>query len=210
MAVERWTPERRRERTREALLDAATTVFAQRGFHGASLDEIAETAGYTRGAIYKHFADKEDLLLAVFTRTNERILAEFSEFAGANETFDLLDVHAIAMKWSDVMTRAELHALLLELQLYGLRNPEVRERLVAQSRANAQLIADFIEQHAAELGETLPMPAEDLAMIFGITSDAFSLAAHFNPDARRLYETFLDLFIRALRDSDAETSPRPS
>ena len=51
MPVERWTPERRRELTRTALIEAAAQVFARRGFYGASLDEIAETAGFTRGAI---------------------------------------------------------------------------------------------------------------------------------------------------------------
>ena len=64
--VEKLTPARRRELTRAALLDAAASVFAQRGFEGASLDEIAEAAGFTRGAIYKNFDGKEDLFFAVF------------------------------------------------------------------------------------------------------------------------------------------------
>ena len=64
VAVEKWTPERRRQLTRDTLIEAAAAVFARRGFHGASLDEIAETAGFTRGAIYKNFADKEDLFFA--------------------------------------------------------------------------------------------------------------------------------------------------
>src|SRR5262249_10424519 len=76
---ERWTPERRRQLTRDALLDAAASVFAKRGFHGASLDEIAATAGYTRGAIYKHFADKDELLHEVCVRLNERSFAEFDD-----------------------------------------------------------------------------------------------------------------------------------
>src|SRR2546430_8969285 len=57
MAVEKLTPERRRQLTRDTLLDAAAVVFARRGFHGASLEEIAETAGVTRGALYKHLID---------------------------------------------------------------------------------------------------------------------------------------------------------
>src|SRR5262249_23184157 len=88
MPVEKWTPERRKQRTREALLDAAAMVFAKRGFQGASLDEIAETAGYTRGAIYKHFADKEQLLHEVCARLNERTFAEFDELPDADKPLD--------------------------------------------------------------------------------------------------------------------------
>ena len=65
MTVERWTPERRMERTRAALIASARHVFATRGFEGASLDEIADAAGYTRGAIYRHFANMEEMGLAL-------------------------------------------------------------------------------------------------------------------------------------------------
>ncbi|MFP5380534.1 MAG: TetR family transcriptional regulator, partial [Vicinamibacteria bacterium] len=66
--VEKLTPERRRQQTRDVLIEAATEVFARRGFEGAALEEIAETAGFTRGAIYKNFAGKEDLFFAVTDR----------------------------------------------------------------------------------------------------------------------------------------------
>src|SRR4249920_287327 len=99
MAVEKWTPERRRQRTREALLDAAAAVFAARGFQGASLDEIAETAGFTRGAIYKNFADKEELFLAVFDQINEQVLNAFAQRLeqGVSAVFD---APALAKMWA--------------------------------------------------------------------------------------------------------------
>src|SRR5689334_187299 len=77
--TERWTQERRREHTRNLLLDAAEEVFTAKGFEGASLDEIAETAGYTRGAIYKHFADKAELFLEMNSRFNEQIFTGFQD-----------------------------------------------------------------------------------------------------------------------------------
>ena len=98
MEVEKWTPERRVARTRQALIDSARQVFAQRGFEGASLDGIAEAAGYTRGAIAKHFANKEDLFFAVVDDFNERVLQDFDEQVGhdANSAFD---GDAIASIW---------------------------------------------------------------------------------------------------------------
>lgn len=63
--AERWTRERRLEHTRGLLLEAAEEVFAEKGFAAATLDDIAHAAGYTKGAIYKHFATKEELFLGV-------------------------------------------------------------------------------------------------------------------------------------------------
>src|SRR2546421_3055957 len=80
--VDKLTPERRRELTRTALTDAAADVFAKRGFHAASLDEIAETAGFTRGAIYKNFENKEELFFAVIERRVDAQLTRFREVIG--------------------------------------------------------------------------------------------------------------------------------
>src|SRR3954447_1017216 len=77
--VDKLTPERRRELTRTTLIDAAADVFAKRGFHAASLEEIAETAGFTRGAIYKNFENKEELFFAVIERRIDAQLTRFRE-----------------------------------------------------------------------------------------------------------------------------------
>jgi len=55
----------RRARTRQALLDAAAELFAERGVEGASVDAVAEAAGRTSGAVYDHFGSKEGLLFAL-------------------------------------------------------------------------------------------------------------------------------------------------
>ena len=60
--AQRWTRERRPEHTRTMLLDAAEELFARKGFSATALEEIAEAAGYTRGAIYAHFGGKEELI----------------------------------------------------------------------------------------------------------------------------------------------------
>jgi AcrR family transcriptional regulator len=203
VAVEKWTPERRRQLTRDALLDAAALVFARRGFHGASLEEIAETAGFTRGAIYKNFTDKEDLLLAVWERVNERTLREFDELLDEGGlVLDADHVAAVATKWRELQTRDHDASVLdLEFTLYLLRNPEARDRVLAHRRASTRRIARFIEQRAAAAAVELPMPAEDLANIFLITSGGFTTATLVDPELARLYEPFLDLLTRAFAAS---------
>ena len=209
--TERWTPERRRQRTRDALLDAAVTVFAKRGFHGASLDEIAETAGYTRGAIYKHFADKEEMLHAACARLNDQVIAEFAAMPGADvplQRYEAADIEAIGEQWREVMeVDADFTAVMLEYQLYALRNPEARERARVFRHANQQRIADYIRSLAERSGERVSVPIDDLAAIFGTASDAFSQLRLVDDDAVRLFGLFLTVFVRGLRaltdDEDA-------
>ena len=55
--------------TRSLLIDAAAKAFAERGYAAASIDAIAEKAGFSKGAFYSNFASKEDLVLAVLQRT---------------------------------------------------------------------------------------------------------------------------------------------
>ena len=63
---QRLSRQDRKERTRADLVAAAREVFMRRGFHGASLEEISDHAGYTKGAVYSNFAGKDELFLAVF------------------------------------------------------------------------------------------------------------------------------------------------
>src|ERR1700686_5885218 len=64
--------------TRRRLFDGAEAVFARRGFHGASVEEIARESGATTGALYSNFASKEDLFLALF---EERIAADVGDYS---------------------------------------------------------------------------------------------------------------------------------
>jgi AcrR family transcriptional regulator len=209
--VEKWTPERRKQRTREALLDAAATIFAKRGFQAASLDEIAETAGYTRGAIYKHFADKEELLHEVCARLNERTFAEYDELPGMDQPIDAVDVEQVAAHWRRTVERdTEFRIVMLEFLLHALRNPEQRARAREFSRANREAIADYMTQRAVETGEKLSLPVEDLAALFGIASDGFAQAALIDPDSGRLFGVLIDLVLRGMQSYEAEADQHRS
>src|SRR5271165_3909467 len=85
MAIEPLSPERRRQQTREHLLQAAAQVFAERGFHGTSLDEVAAAAGFSKGAVYSNFRNKEDLFLALLAWVYSQ------EMQGLRETLERLE-----------------------------------------------------------------------------------------------------------------------
>jgi len=75
----------RSEATRSALLGAARSLFTERGYSAVSTEEIVRAAGVTRGALYHHFRDKQDLFRAVF-ETIEQEMAERVAMAALSET----------------------------------------------------------------------------------------------------------------------------
>ena len=84
----RVTRSERKARTREELLLAARAVFIRRGFHGATLDEIAEEAGYTKGAVYSNFAGKDDLYLALLDAHYDDRITAYVEMMLDEPTFE--------------------------------------------------------------------------------------------------------------------------
>ncbi len=70
------TRKERQARTRELLMDSAAAVASRRGIERASLDEVAERAGFTKGAVYANFANKDQLFLAMLDAHFDARLAE--------------------------------------------------------------------------------------------------------------------------------------
>src|SRR2546423_7904352 len=110
--VNKLTPERRRELTRTTLVEAASEVFADKGYYGASLEEIAEAAGFTRGAIYSNFGNKEELLLAVLDYFLDIQLDAVSGVLGAEEGDPVTDAVAAMGAWQSAQRLTSTWAAL--------------------------------------------------------------------------------------------------
>lgn len=78
---------RRSARTRERILQAATEVFARRGFHGARVADIAEQAGIAYGLVYHHFRNKDEILAAIFSERWSRYVQYIEEMSGSQQSF---------------------------------------------------------------------------------------------------------------------------
>jgi AcrR family transcriptional regulator len=190
------------ERTRAALIASARHIFATRGFDGASLDEIADAAGYTRGAIYRHFANKEDLFFAVSGALNTEVLDTFAEELDLGSGSAIDDHRMAAATWMKALAgNKEIWALNLEFSLYQYRNPAVQERSADQRRQNLETVTSFMEHYWVEQGLTSKVPAETIAAILLNVSDGFVQAARVDTDTEDLFATFLDLFIPAVMES---------
>lgn len=197
--AERWTRERRLEHTRSLLLDAAQDVFAEKGFTPATLDDIAHAAGYTKGAIYKHFATKEELFLAVSDRYWRRYFDNFTEVMLAAKQVGARERDDIAARWRQLSRDrgAEHAALGHEFTLYLLRNPEARERVAGKRSEVVDGLAAFIVSGVERLGGTLLIPATTLAQVLIATSDAIVLNSEL--DDVDLYRPIVDMYTSAIK-----------
>lgn len=197
--VEQWTRERRLERTRSLLLDAAEAVFGEKGFTPASLDDIAQTAGYTKGAIYKHFATKEDLFLAVSDRYWRRYFDNFAEVMSTSHQLEVRELDEIARRWRQLSRDrgAEHAALGLEFTLYLLRNPEVRNRVAAKRSEVVEALAKFIVEGIDRLGGALRVSPLTFAQVLIATSDAIVLGSEL--DDVDLYRPIVEMYTSAIK-----------
>ncbi|HXQ54432.1 MAG TPA: TetR/AcrR family transcriptional regulator [Actinomycetes bacterium] len=154
MAV-RLSRAERREQTRQELLSAAEACFVTRGFHATSVDQVAERAGYTKGAVYSNFAAKEDLFFAIYERRVEQVLTEVVpglRQAGAEGAFDWLATDAIERRDRD----DGWLAVFFEFWAHVLRHPELRDRFAAIHARFLEPLADAVRQLAADRGLALP------------------------------------------------------
>src|SRR6266852_3140416 len=103
---------RRKAETRSLLLEAGLRLFAQRGFDGATLDDIADTAGFTKGAMYRQFPSKSAFLLALF----EQYAAVARAGSGARQAawFIPLTIQFAAQAMRDPLLRRRFATVLAE------------------------------------------------------------------------------------------------
>lgn len=147
--------------TRAAILAAAREVFARDGFHGATLERVADEAGFTKGAVYSAFASKADLFLAVY---EARVAERASRLQSlAPRTFDEA-MQAASDEWRQVMrSQRGWSAALTEFWVHASRDPALRRRFAAAHRAWRRTVGAAIEAAAAAEGRALPLSGERIA-----------------------------------------------
>jgi AcrR family transcriptional regulator len=160
--------------TRRKLLDAAKRIFAQDGFEGARLEDIAAGAGYTRGAFYANFKSKEDIFFALFEEwVRERIETLTSALCRHSDPAEKL--MALRTHYAELATDRRLVLISLEFKLFALRHPEAHYRLRNRHRRIRASFGELFSEIMSALGKTIPIAYPAASACLGAVSQGLLL-----------------------------------
>lgn len=206
----------RREATRQRVLDAAREVFAERGVFGGTVEDICERAGFTRGAFYSNFADKDDVLRALIAREHDRLLEhvdagfarlEESLIAGGTGDDPATTMAAVADRLLRAVPDDRLYSLIqAELEIHAIREPDTARLFLEADARFRERIADFLERGLRLLGRELVIDVGEatdaiVAIVERSTRRALLAGRPEDPDA--LARAILPVLMAAA------TRPRP-
>jgi AcrR family transcriptional regulator len=186
--------------TRDRLIEAAAAVFAEKGYDGAGVQEIARRAGFTTGAIYGRFRGKAELLLAAI------------EAHTTNELEQLFAEHRFEGRVTDVLTTVGSHlltdpfdagqALLLEAFVAARRDPEVAGLMRDLLRQRAATFAELVEDAKSKGLVVEELDTESIVRFCHAVGFGFLLfgAIDLQPPQAKPWEQLIAQLVRALGD----------
>jgi AcrR family transcriptional regulator len=157
--------------TREALLDATAELVAARGFHSVGILDIGAAAGVSGSALYRHFANKQELLVALFDRVVDALLDGAREVAATNAD-PVAALDALVERHVAFALRDRSIIAVYDQEAHNLPDEE-RGRLRRNQRAYAEVWADTLQSVRAGLDRR-----EALSVVHGVFGLLNSVADH--------------------------------
>jgi TetR/AcrR family transcriptional regulator, transcriptional repressor of aconitase len=171
---QRLTRQESRLETRTRLLESAAQLFARGGYEGASVDLIAERAGYSKGAFYSNFKSKEAIFLELLDMHKRREIDALAQLLGQDiPASELLSL--IRNSESDRGSDFNFGLLSAEFQLQACRDKTFAKTYAKLHRTHRDTMAGLVIRLFAKLGRTPPSAPKDLADIIMALTTGLSL-----------------------------------
>lgn len=196
-----------RRLTRARLVEAALHLFSTSGYEHATVDDISQQAGYSKGAYYFHFSTKDDILLELLRiwaegRTSV-LAAETSDGAGSRES-----IERMLSSFFSYQDAPDWYAVLLEFWAQAVRNPEVSKRLSQAYAGWRRQIAEAFAR-AATTGALHVESAQDAAAVALAAHDGHAVQrAIGSPGGKMMTPAELAESLVAPLDGAVTTAPR--
>lgn len=167
------------DRNRALLLSAARRVFLSRGYHAATLEQIADEAGFSKGAVYSRFESKADMFLALLTaRIAERAAAGVAELESSGTVAGLAD-----LAWQAEQATPGWRLLVTEFRVLAARDPVLNQRYAAAHATTVDAVTSVLSAVAERDGISLGVPARQLAGLVLAVETGIALEQLSSPDA---------------------------
>ena len=204
----RLSREESQARTRNLLIEAARDVIVKKGFAQASVRDIADAAGFSLGAFYSNFPEKEAILLELVQRHQSEERGRI-ELALSNAPGDAVKTMAGIEKWAATINSDPSWAILaIELQLQALRSPAFAKAYNELNRKHRQALGALITRLFELFGKRVPGDPVEVATGFIALGRGMALLPKGGEAGRsgRIIVTFL----KALIESAGPNSDPPS
>src|ERR1700759_3197374 len=170
------------DRNRALLLAAARQVFLERGYYAATLDQIADEAGFSKGAVYSRFASKADMFLALLEDRIAEPAARNAQLAGelaGTGNFAAL----LHQAQGDASATPGWRLLVTEFRLHAARDPELNRRYATLHARTVDGVARMFAEISKENVESLPFPPRLMAELWLAIETGRALEQITDPDA---------------------------
>lgn len=201
-SVRRARPSRLRDEARSlyrnAILHAAEETFADKGFHAARIQDIAERGGFAVGTVYKHFEQKEDVLRALMLERMDKMHAELEERAGDPPGFEDKLVVKLGRLFSYVEKHRAFYRIAIENGLFGVvstgspLDEKDRAKLASFKARMLDLIHEGIDEGILANAEAGLLSSLLFGTVRAFSLGAFELGESPEEKARLIVDLFLD------------------
>jgi AcrR family transcriptional regulator len=197
--VRAQTRKEKQARTRARLMRSAAKLFCRRGLDQASVEDIAQDAGYTKGAFYSNFKSKEELFLAMLDEKFGEEIERIDASLHTDESPDEAARHAGEDFVRSFRADPEWMRLYMEFVAYAARDEGFREEFLTRCRAmNARLEEVYGRWHD-RIGITPPMPLGEITQMISMMADGFLIWQQLDPSvSEEVYGTMLAIFMQGL------------
>jgi AcrR family transcriptional regulator len=204
MNRKRLSREDSRDRTTQRLLAAAQKLIARRGLSDTTLEDIAEEAGYTRGAFYSNFSSKGDLFLELLRRDHEATNAQLRALRDDSLPLDHIQ-QRIREIYSQMYRTNESFMNWTEARMLAARDAKFRAKLDALLVEKRAEVAELIEYFYGRAGVASPLTPTAVAMGFNSLFEGVKLTMLSSPgdltseDAESVLSLFVDSLMHLAR-----------
>lgn len=202
----RMSREQTREQTRRQLLEAAARVIPEKGYQGASVEDITAAAGYSRGAFYSNFESKDALFLTLLRQVTEAEHTALDAIFAAGGT--PADIRANIRHFYARLVHEQHHCMLWnEAKVHAAREPDFRQALNILDRETRDRITAFVERYCALTRQPPPAPARELATALLAVATGMAFAKLLDPATTNddTVEAVLGMIFDALVPAQRET-----